>query len=93
LLTFAADAAGLGITLATMWITLTSAWQREKQATNLLKQGRDFLDQRVKEQARKLAQSEAKYRTLLEQLPVVVYQEEADDERQHARHERNSFVS
>ena len=83
LLTFAAGAAGLGITLATMWTTLTSAWQREKQATNLLKQERDFLDQRVKERARELAQSEAKYRTLVEQLPVVVYQDEADDERQN----------
>ena len=87
LITFAAGAAGLGITIATMWTTLTSAWQREKQATNLLKQERDFLDQRVKERARELAESETKYRTLVEQLPVVVYQDEADEER------RNIYLS
>lgn len=57
---------------------LNSAWQREAQALNLLQQERNLLEQRVEERTRELSEAEVKFRTLVEQLPAVLYRDDAD---------------
>ncbi|MBL8061424.1 MAG: PAS domain S-box protein [Anaerolineales bacterium] len=58
---------------------LNSAWQKETQALNLLQQERDLLEQRVEERTQDLSETETKFRTLVEQLPAVLYRDDAND--------------
>jgi PAS domain S-box-containing protein len=57
---------------------LNSAWQKEMQTRNLLQQERDLLEHRVGERTHDLQEAETKFRTLVEQLPAVLYRDDAD---------------
>lgn len=78
LLTFAASATAVTVSVVILIENLNAAWQKETQALNLLQQERDLLEQRVKDRTFDLLQAETKYRTLIEQLPAVVYRDDAD---------------
>lgn len=56
--------------------SLETSWQREVDSRNLLEEERNLLEQHVAKRTNELAFSEAKHRKLVEQLPVVVYQED-----------------
>jgi PAS domain S-box-containing protein len=76
---FTASALMMTITIVMLIGNVQSAWEKEKQTFNLLQQERDLLDRRVTERTHALAEAEAKYRTLVEQLPLVVYRDAIDD--------------
>lgn len=73
-------AIGLSLATITIWETASKVWRKEKQTSNLLQKERDLLEQRVAERSRELSESEAKYRSLIEQLPVTIYRDKVDIE-------------
>ncbi len=75
---FAASAVALSAAVVTLTRSLNRAWEQETQALNLLQQERDLLEQRVQERSREVFEAEKKYRTLVEQLPVAIYRDDAD---------------
>ncbi len=54
LLSFMISAVGLNIILITLWDNWHLSWEKEKQASVLLQQERDLLDQRISERTREL---------------------------------------
>lgn len=71
---------GLSLTTLTIWESASKVWRKERQTSNLLQKERDLLEQRVAERSRELSESEARYRTFVEQLPVTIYQDKVDIE-------------
>lgn len=70
----------LAVLIATIILleNLQTAREKERQSLKLLQVERDLLDRRVTERTRALAESNTKYQTLVEQLPVVVYRYATD---------------
>jgi PAS domain S-box-containing protein len=78
ILVFAGGALGVTSAIVILLENLESSWRAEAQSSALLQQQRDLLEQRVAERSNELKAAEVKYRTLVEQLPVVVYRDAAD---------------
>ncbi|MBN8579638.1 MAG: PAS domain S-box protein [Anaerolineae bacterium] len=78
LLVFLATSSAIANATVVLMENLNSAWQKESQVSNLLQQERDLLEQRVEERTHDLQEAESKFRTLVEQLPAVLYRDDAD---------------
>lgn len=78
LFVFLATSSAIANATVVLMENLNSAWQKESQVSNLLQQERDLLEQRVEERTHDLQEAESKFRTLVEQLPAVLYRDDAD---------------
>lgn len=78
LFVFLATSSAISNATIVLMENLNSAWRKESQASNLLQQERDLLEQRVEERTHDLQEAESKFRTLVEQLPAVLYRDDAD---------------
>lgn len=78
LLVFSGGALAVTISIIALLENLQSAWQKESASLDLLQQERDLLEQRITARTLELQDAEVKYRTLVEQLPLVAYRDSAD---------------
>lgn len=78
LFVFLATSSAIANATIVLMENLNSAWRKESQTSNLLQQERDLLEQRVEERTHDLQEAESKFRTLVEQLPAVLYRDDAD---------------
>lgn len=78
LFVFLATSSAISNATIVLMENLNSALRKESQASNLLQQERDLLEQRVEERTHDLQEAESKFRTLVEQLPAVLYRDDAD---------------
>ncbi|HNB37561.1 MAG TPA: histidine kinase N-terminal 7TM domain-containing protein, partial [Anaerolineales bacterium] len=78
LFVFLATSSAIANATIVLMENLNSAWRKESQASTLLQQERDLLEQRIEERTYDLQEAESKFRTLVEQLPAVLYRDDAD---------------
>ncbi len=70
---FSACALAISTSITILIESLNSAWQMETQASTLLQQERDLLEQRVNERTRELQENQARFQQIVENASDIIY--------------------